>query len=344
MVMAALWFAAAAEAAGPSDDGTTPFTNSAIRTQVERLVPPPWRVESVAVEPLPAPPAPATPTSRTQAEPQAVARVTARVVLGAPTYLVEARDGPVTVLRPAAEPGLVKSWIATALATRADGGWTLALAPQNPEVLDGIGRPAAELPGRIVMAGTPEAKSMRDQIDRDSAQRAAEEAARAAQITELRGRMTGPDRAVRLAAFEAALGGNDPALRQLAMEAALQSRDAVLANLALKDWIARRRAIPVQLYATKEDPGSEAVVRNMGPMTLEVDGFTPVNGALAGKLGAPGYSIARPSSIAGTLAQTELAVNSFGCALTLRLTAHQTLDGLLRCQTLPTLIARITLD
>ncbi|ANC90448.1 hypothetical protein A6A40_00120 [Azospirillum humicireducens] len=342
---------------------------AAIRTRIEAMLPAPWRIESLMVEPL-------SKASAQTPEPQATARVTAKLVLGAPTYLVDSREGPVTFLRPAADAGLAKTWIATALATRGPDGWTVTLTPQTPDLLDGIGKPAAELPGRTVVLGTAEARSLREQLDRDAVQRLADdterrrreeerlaqqtaaakaEAARAeterraveariAQLADLRGKLAGNDRAARLAAFEAALGGNDPALRQTAMEAALQSRDPVVANLALKDWIARRRAVPVQLYATKEDPSSEVVVQNLGPMTLEIDGFSPVNGALAGKLGAPGYSIARPSSIVGALAQTELAVNSFGCALTLRLTEHRTLDGLLRCQTLPTLIARITLD
>ncbi len=358
----------AADATGPATAvPAETIPDSLLRSRIEALLPAPWRIESLTVEPLAAPPSPET---------RVAARVTATVVLGGPTYLVDSREGPVTFLRPAAEAGLTKNWVATALAARGPGGWTVALTPQSPGLLDGIGKPASELPGRTVVLGTPEAKSLREQLDRDAAQRLAEdterrrreeerlaqqtaaakaEAARAeterraietriAQVADLRGKLSGPDRAARLAAFEAALGGNDPALRQTAMDAALQSRDPVVANLALKDWIARHRAVPVQLYATKEDPSSEVVVQNLGPMTLEIDGFSPVNGALAGKLGAPGYSIARPSSIVGTLAQTELAVNSFGCALTLRLAEHRTLDGLLRCQTLPTLIARITLD
>ncbi|ALG70221.1 hypothetical protein VY88_08670 [Azospirillum thiophilum] len=358
-----------AEAAEPAAASSESIPETVLRARIESLLPTPWRIEALTVEPLPAP----TPPS---AEPHAAARVTARVVLAAPTYLVDSREGPVTFLRPAAEAGLAKSWVATALATRDASGWTIALTPQSPGLLDGVGKPAAELPGRTVVLGTPEARILREQLDRDAARRLAEESdrrkrederlaqqtaaaraeagrteserqaveARIAQLADLHGKLTGEDRAARLAAFEAALGGNDPALRQTAMEAALQSRDPVVANLALKDWIARRRAVPVQLYATREDPSSEAVVQNLGPMTLEIDGFNPVNGALAGKLGAPGYSIARPSSIVGALAQTELAVNAFGCALTLRLTGHRTMDGLLRCQTLPTLIARITLD
>ncbi|MGF7175311.1 hypothetical protein [Azospirillum doebereinerae] len=345
-----------------------PFSEEAIHAEIVRLAGPLWRLESLTMETLTVP-------GRDSGQ-RAAARIAARMTLAVPTFVVDSREGAVTFLRPAAETGLEKTLTAIALAARSGAGWTVKIEPQNPEILDGVGKPAAELPGRTVLAGSEEARSLREQLDREAQQRLADETARrtraeellaqqaatakaeveraergraavdarATQIADLRAKLLGPDRPARIAAYEAALGGNDAALRQLAIEAALQSRDPVLANLALKDWIARRRAVPVQIFATKEDPSSEAVVQNLGPMTLEIEGFNPADGAVAGRLGAPGYSIAKPSSIIGTLAQTELALNSYGCALTLRLTEHRTLDGLLRCQTLPTLIARITLD
>ena len=379
----AMGLSASVPAAGSVAAADT-FPEEAIRTELARLIPSPWRFESATVEPVAPPPAAAakdgkdSKDSKENRDPdsRAAARVAARVTLAKPTFVVDSREGPVTFLRPVADIGLEKTLTATALATRNPGGWTVRIDPQNPDVLDGIGKPAAELPGRTVVLGSEEARRLREQLDRDAQQRLTDEAARrkreeellaqqtaaakaeaeradkerravearVAQIADLRGRLLGQDRSAKIAAYEAALGGNDPALRQLAVEAALQSRDPVLANLALKDWMARRRAVPVQLFATKEDPSSETVVQNLGPMTLEVEGFSPVNGAVAGRLGAPGYSIAKPSTIIGTLAQTELTLNSYGCALSVKLTEHQTLDGLLRCQTLPTLIARITLD
>lgn len=352
-----------------------PFTEEVIRAEIARLVAPLWRVDSLALEALPLTNKDGGKDGSKDAQ-RAAARVSARVALTVPTYLVDSREGAVTFLRPAADTGLEKTLTAIALAARSGGGWTVKIEPQNPEVLEGVGRPAAELPGRTVLAGSDEARALRERIDQEARQRLAEETARraraeellvqqaatakaeveradreraavearAARIADLRAKLLGPDRPARIAAFEAALGGNDTGLRQLAAEAAFQSRDPVLANLALRDWIARRRAVPVQVFATKEDPGSETVVQNLGPVTLEIEGFNPADGAVAGRLGAPGYSIAKPSSIIGALAQTELALNSYGCALTLRLTEHRSLDGLLRCQTLPTLIARITLD
>jgi len=346
----------------------------AIRNELSRLVPSPWRLDSVTLDVAPPPPTAAKDSK--PADQRAAAKLTLGLTLGKPTYLIDSREGPVTFLRPVAVEGLEKTLNAKAVATRSASGWTVRFTPQNPEILDGLGKPADEWPGQPVVLGTPEAQSLREQLDRDAQQRAADEAARrardeewlvqhdaaakiaaeradkerraaearAAQITDLRAKLLGSDRAVKIAAYEAALGGNDPALRQMASEAALQSRDPLLGNLALKDWLARRRAIPVQLFATKEDANSETVLQNLGPFTVEIDGFTPVNGAIAGRMGAPGYSIAKSSTLIGSLAQTELTLSSFGCALSLRLSEHQTLDGLLRCQTLPTLIARITLD
>ncbi|PWC56046.1 hypothetical protein [Azospirillum sp. TSO22-1] len=334
-----------------------------VRHEVARQVPPSWRVDAVMLEP---------PESAT-----GPLRVAARLKLAKPTYVVDGRDGPYAFVLPVAEAGAEK--VLTGIATTAkarDGSLAVKLELQNPEVLDSLGKPAEELPGKVVVVGSEEAKAVRAKLDAEAKQRLADEQARrqreeellteqravaeaeterlagerqavearAALIGEVRNRLLSGDRGTRVAVYEAVLGGNDPALRQFAVEAALQSRDPVLANLALKDWIARRKTIPVLLYATKEDPNSDTVLRNLGPLTIEVEGFAAVNGALQGKMGAPGYTIAAPAVAVGTLAQTELTVNTYGCSLTLRLTEHRTLDGLYRCQTLPTLVARVTLD
>lgn len=352
-----------------------------IRAEVARLVPPVWRIEEMAITRLPDPPAgggaPGGTAPGGTAAAGVAARVAARLSLSKPTYTIDSRDGPVTFVRPAADPSLQKTLDATVTLNRTKSGrWEAKVEAKNPEVLEGIGRPASELPGRTVVVGTDEERKARDQIERDTKQRLAEEQARqkreealivqqtaaakaeadrmdrerravearVAQIADLRGKLLGADRGARIAAYEAAMGGNDTALRQLAFEAAVLSRDPLLGNLALKDWLARRRALPVQLFATKEDSNSETVLHNLGPLTVEIETFNPVNGAIGARMGAPGYSIAKPSNSVGSLAQTELTLNSYGCALALRLTEQATLDGLFRCQTLPALIARITLD
>lgn len=371
------WRFAMALAAGlpPASALAADFPADQIRAEVARLVPPPWTVEEVTVDPMPVPTPEGKPVAK-DGDSRAAARIGAKLKLAKPTYLIDGREGPFTFIRPATAPNLEKTLTATAVATRGANGWTARIELQNPEVMEGVGKPADELPGLTVLSGSDNARAAREQLDRDARQRVAEEQARrrreeellaeqaatakaesdrleaarrqvearAAQVADLRAKLLGADRPARIAAYEAALGGNDPALRQMAVEAALQSRDPVLANLALKDWIARRKALPIQLYATKEDGNSETVLNNLGPLTLEVESFNPVTGALAGRLGAPGYSIAKPSAAVGALAQTELAVNGYGCALTLRLTEHRTMDGLFRCQTLPTLIARVTVD
>lgn len=356
--------------AGPSwaaEAPSTPLPASpladAVRHEVARQVPPSWRIEGVTVEP---PESAAGPV-----------RIAVRLTLAKTTYVVDSRDGPYAFIRPVAEAGLEKVLTGIATPSKAkDGSITAKLELLNADVLDSVGRPADELPGKGVVVGSEEAGKLRAQLDADARQRLADEQARrqreeellaeqqaasqaeaerlagerealdarTAMIAEVRNHLMTGERPVRVAVYEAVLGGNDLALRQIAVEAALQSRDPMLANLAMKDWIARHKTIPVLLYATKEDTHSDAVLRNLGPLTIEVESFTGVNGALQGKMGAPGYTIAAPSAAVGTLAQTELTVNTYGCTLTLRLTEHRTLDGLYRCQTLPTLVARITLD
>lgn len=170
------------------------------------------------------------------------------------------------------------------------------------------------------------------------------EDARRAQLDNLRAALLGPDRARRMAAFEAAAAGGDATLRRAAFDAALESRDPALGAMALRAWLARAPATPVLLYAVKEEPGSAALLQNLGPLTLTPQDFNPVTGAVAGKLSAPGYDESRDAAAAGTLAQTTLTVNTFACQLALQLTEHRTLDGLYRCRTLPALAARIVLD
>ena len=352
----------AAESPPTSVPAATPLAD-AVRHEVARQVPQSWRVEGVTLEP---PESAAGPV-----------RIAARLTLAKPTYVVDSRDGPYAFIRPVAEAGLEKVLTGIATPSKAkDGRIAVKLELQNTEVLDSVGRPVEELPGKAVVAGSEEADKLRAQLDIEAKQRLADEQARrqreetllaeqqaasqveaerltgereavearTAMIAEVRNRLMTGERPARIAVYEAVLGGNDLALRQIAVEAALQSRDPVLSNLAMKDWIARHKTIPVLLYATKEDPHSDAVLRNLGPLTIEVESFTGVNGTLQGKMGAPGYTIAAPSAAVGTLAQTELTVNTYGCTLMLRLTEHRTLDGLYRCQTLPTLVARITVD
>ncbi|NYZ13173.1 hypothetical protein HL658_11470 [Azospirillum sp. RWY-5-1] len=329
-----------------------------IRQALEQRVPSIWRIEEVAVEEAGG----------------SSWQITARLRLSRPTYAIDSRDGPVTFIRPVAGAGLEKTL--HAVATGGEGAATPALELANPEVLDGVGQPPEELPGRTVVSGSDEARRLRAGLEADArrrveedeaarqraeqrlahqtalaraeAQRAEEERraveARTRRIEDLQRRLTSGARADRIAAFEAALGGNDESLRLLAADAALASGDPLLAALAIRDWVARRRSIPVQLFATREEPGSAAVLQAMGPLTVELEGFNRLTGDLVGRMGAPGYGVTRPSAAAGSLAGTGLTVNAFGCTLALGLTEHRTMDGLFRCQTLPALIARVTLD
>lgn len=172
----------------------------------------------------------------------------------------------------------------------------------------------------------------------------AAEEARRAQLESLRAAVLGPDRSRRVAAFEAATAGDDATLRRAAFDAALESRDPTLGTMALRAWLSRAPATPVLLYAVKEEPGSAAVLQNLGPLTFTPQEVNPATGAVVGKLSAPGYDVARDAAAAGTVAQTMLTVNTFACQLAVQLTEHRTLDGLYRCRTLPPLAARIVLD
>jgi hypothetical protein len=172
----------------------------------------------------------------------------------------------------------------------------------------------------------------------------AEQEARRKRIESLRAVILGNDRAARVAAFEAALTGGDAALRKVAVELAFDSRDPVLSNLALRDWLSRTKEAPVQLFATKEEPGSVSVLQNLGPLSLKIHSFDPAAGAVSGQLSAPGYDVSRDGAAAGTLAQTTLIFNTFGCQLALQLSEQRMLDGLYRCRSLPALLARIAPD
>lgn len=180
--------------------------------------------------------------------------------------------------------------------------------------------------------------------DADAAAQIQAQDARRLRVEKLRAVILGSDRAARIAAFETVQAGDDAALRRVAVEAALDSRDPVLGNLVLRQWLSRLPAAPVLLYATKEDPGSVSVLQNLGPLTLKLQSFDAATGAATAQLSAPGYDMTRDGAAAGTLAQTTLTFNTFGCQLALQLSEHRTLDGLYRCRSLPVLVARVVPD
>jgi hypothetical protein len=340
-----------------------------LRDQLARELPALWKLESLTV----------SPPSATEGEgPNRVVTqpFAAAISLTAATYAVDTQRGPFTLLRPVAERGMRKTLSGVVKSSLRDGNWVSRFGFQNGYVMDAIGQPIERFPGRTVVVGTPEAAKLVSELDevikqqvkaeaeqrqrekermdqqvaqaRADAERAAAERTvidqRAAQLADLRRLISEGERQGRVAALEAALAGSDTSIRELAMDAALSGRDPIVANLALRNFFAQKKSLPVQLFATKENKDSELVLTNLGPLTLSIERFEPISGALEGRMGAPGYSITLPGSATGTLAQTELLVNTFGCSLQLRLSEVKTMDGILRCQTLPVLIARITLD
>lgn len=189
-------------------------------------------------------------------------------------------------------------------------------------------------------AGTAEMQAPNITADKKSSD---DEALRQ-RLSRLQSALDGTDRSAKVAAIESGLTSDNPALRRMAFEAALDSRDPLIGGLALTDWLGRQKSLPVLLYATKEISGSQVVLDNLGPLTVTVDGFDKATGQITATMGAPGYTVAMPSATVGTLAQTALTLNSYGCQLALRLSGHRTLDGIYRCQSLPALVARIVVN
>lgn len=303
-------------------------------------------------------------------------RFVATVELTEPTYRIADQIGPYTFLDPVAEPGMRKTLTGTAATSPESAPLPSRFAFANPDVLAGIGRPISMIGGAPVIDGTDEARDLRRRLDEAAAAAAragTERQARARARAEARATtaaaeaarllaendlvdhrrevfaglarlFASDDRAERLAAVQAGMASEDAAIRALAFDAAYASTDPVLARLALDAWLGAQTAVPVELFATRDDPDSRLVLTNLGPLTLTVESYDPVRGVVTGTLGAPGYGITQASPATGKLAQTQLTVNGYGCQLALRLTRHRTLDGTYRCQSLPVLVARITLD
>ena len=371
MVALALWAACALLAAPALAQSLPPLDVQ--RDQLGRELPPLWKLETFS----PGPPQAASGADKDAPDRPVVQAFTAVVSLTASTFTVDSQRGPYTLLRPVAEQGLRKTLSGLIKSNhREGGGWTVRVGVQNIYVLDNIGQPADRFQGRTAILGSPEAarltteleqtakqqneadaqrqRRQQEQLDQQlsvvkaEAQRIAADHAlidqRSAALASVKRQLMEGERTTRIAAYEAAMKSDDVSVRAMALSAALAGRDAVVANLALRQFLATKKSLPIQLFATREVKDSESVVNNLGPLTLSIDHFDPVTGNLEGKMGAPGYSIALPGSASGYLAQTELNVNTYGCSLQLRLSEVETLDGIFRCQTLPTLIARITLD
>ena len=376
LVALALWVACAALATPVLAQSAPPLDLQ--RDQLSRELPPLWKLETFSPGPPQAGAASAGASADKDAPDRPVVQAfTAVVSLTVSTFTVDSQRGPYTLLRPVAEQGLRKTLSGLIKSNKREGGgWTVRVGVQNIYVLDNIGQPADRFQGRTAVLGSPEATKLtteleqtakqqneadaqrqrrqQEQLDQQlsvvkaEAQRIAADHAlidqRAAALAGVKRQLMEGERPARLAAFEAALKSDDVSVRAMALSAALSGRDAVVANLALRQFLAGKKSLPVQLFATREVKDSETVVNNLGPLTLTIDHFDAATGNIEGKMGAPGYSIALPGSASGYLAQTELTVNTYGCSLQLRLSEVETLDGIFRCQTLPTLIARITLD
>jgi len=340
----------------PRGLGATPLDDS-VRAEVSRRVPGWWRVDRVTI---------GDPKGIAQGETGASSRFEAEARLLVPTFAPELRAGTETLVRRAGEPGVAKLLTGEVKVSR-KGGVEVTL-DASLSLLESLGKPETALPGRVVPVDGEEGRALLASISERERERAraaedlaavvsAAEAAeakaaqtvkaaidaRAKRLTELTERLNSRDRAERLAAYQEGIGDPDATRRALATEAALKSRDPVLAGSAVRDWLTRRKTIPVLLYAVKEEPESETVSRNIGPLKLSI-GEIDASGGITGSLSAPGYGVTRDAAAGGLLTRTDLSVVTFGCALNLRLTEQRALDGVYRCQTLPPLAARVVLD
>ncbi|MEI6558874.1 MAG: hypothetical protein WCO00_10750 [Rhodospirillaceae bacterium] len=371
-VLALLLAVACAVIAGPATAQSLPPLDVQ-RDQLTRELPPLWHLETFS----PGTPQPGEAAAKDAPDRPVVQAFTAVVSLSVSTFTIDSQRGPFTLLRAVAEQGTRKTLSGLIKSTRREGGgWTVRVGIQNIFVLDNIGQPADRFQGRTAIVGSPEAAKLlgdleqtakqqneaeaqrqrrqQEQLDQQlsvvkaEAQRIAADHAlvdqRAAALASVKRQLLEGERPARIAAYEAAMKSDDVSVRAMALSAALTGRDTLVANLALRHTLVGKKSLPVQLFATRENKDSETVLNNLGPLTLTIERFDGASGAIEGKMGAPGYSIALPGSATGYLAQTELTVNTYGCSLQLRLSEVETLDGVFRCQTLPALIARITLD
>lgn len=336
--------------------GATPLDDR-VRGEIARRLPGWWRIERIQIT---------APDALAGLDAGASSRVEAEVRLTTPTFLVEFRAGPDTLVRRAGEPGAVKLLTGEAKAPR-KGAIEVTL-DDAPAVWESLGKPETALPGRVLpidgaegralVAALPERERERARAAEsvtaavaaaDAAEAKAQETigaaidARGKRLSDLIARLGSRDRAERLAATREAAADPDPTRRALAIDTALRSRDPIEAGAALRDWLTRRRTIPVLLYPVKEEPDSAAVARNIGPLTLTISSIDE-SGGIGGSLSAPGYGVTRDATAGGGLTRTDLSIVTYGCALTLRLTELPSLDGVYRCQTLPPLAARVTLD
>ncbi|MEI6985160.1 MAG: hypothetical protein WCK65_03445, partial [Rhodospirillaceae bacterium] len=264
------------------------------REQLVRELPPLWRLESFTVA------APDGKAGESAGDGPVVQFFTAGIGLTVATYVIDSQRGPFTLLRQVAESGLKKTLSGLVKSVRRDGGWVVRLGIQNGYAMDAIGQPMDRFPGRTAVLGSPEAVKLLEELDTSVTRQqeaAAEQARRqqegldrqlavvkaeaqrmvadralidqrAAALAEFKRQLLEGERTVRIATLEAALNGKDASLRAMAFSAAFANRDAVVANLALRAFLAQKKTLPVQLFATRENKDSEFVLNNLGPLSL----------------------------------------------------------------------------
>ncbi|HYD31939.1 MAG TPA: hypothetical protein VEB64_13950 [Azospirillaceae bacterium] len=334
-------------------------TPERLRDQLAPRLPALWKLKSLTVL--------GHESSGNQGDATVVSRFQAVVSLNEHLYIGDGYEGPVSFVRRYADAGTEKVLLGTARSVPQKDTWSSQFELSNEAAVTMPATPLSMFPGRVIIRGTEDEASyytqrqaetaarhtaelavLEEQTQFKTAERAQlekQEAERAKRLSALRESFQGNDRAARIAAIETALWSSDGAVRTLAFETAYASKDPAIINIAMRAFFGQiRTPIPVAVYATKEDPNSQAAVDAMGPFTVTVTQVEQTTGILHGRIGAPGYPVTQPADSVGLLAQTEVTIVSPGCALALRLSDAQAMDGLLRCQSLPPLIARIALQ
>ncbi|CAK0774827.1 exported hypothetical protein [uncultured Gammaproteobacteria bacterium] len=251
------------------------ITLEQIREALGYEIPPPWQIKSVSLQP--------TNPGERRATPDVSHDFTVTIELAAATFLLDRQEGPFTLVRPVAPAALSKTLVGVVRIITRGTNKVARLEIQNREVMENIGKPLDRFPGQLLIKGDERTSKLLAELEQEGVQRQQAEktrrekeetqltelvgtlkvegervvaerkvmAQRAETLADLRRDFTASDRTQRLAAIEAGIRHTDPIIRALAFEAAYSAKDPAIANLAIGLFLARKKTIPILLYATK---------------------------------------------------------------------------------------------
>jgi hypothetical protein len=124
-----------------------------LQSQLGQQLPGLWRIAEFGID--------AQTNLGTPVEPRIRTRYRAKLRLTSATYEVAERMGAFTFLHPVAPEGYERMLFGLSTSVMRAGQWQTNSEFENPEVLEGIGIPAATIPGRLVVLGSDEEKKLR---------------------------------------------------------------------------------------------------------------------------------------------------------------------------------------